>query len=307
MKTGIQASFRKRSFQLEKDARHLNALKRVSGNAGIEQVQDYRIVKLIGEGAMSRVYLAHRIESSEDIVLKILDLKRTQHEVTMKRFKREAELISSLKSRFVIRIYEHGFSGKFAFISMEYLPRGDLKQRLLFGSLKLHLALKYMFHLAYGLAAIHGVGVIHRDLKPANLMFRRDDTLVLADFGISKRVEGEEADPDLTMVGQVLGTPHYMSPEQGQGLSVDKRTDLYSAGVIMYELLTGNKPFIARTPSAIIYQHIHNDIPKLPPGLHRFQPIINRLLAKEPDYRYQSASEWIRAMKNAIGMRSGRR
>ncbi len=257
---------------------------------------------------MSRVFLAKRTGGDEEnLVLKILDLRKTQSKITMKRFERESRLISSLRSRFVLRIYDHGFSGKFAFISMEYLPRGDLKQRLQFGSLKLHLALKYMFHLAYGLAVIHNVGVIHRDLKPANLMFRQDDTMVLADFGISKRIEGDDSDPDLTMLGQVLGTPHYMSPEQGQGMRVDKRADLYSSGVIMYELLTGNKPFVARTPSAIISQHLYNDIPKLPPGLHRFQPIINRLLAKEPDYRYQSAGEWIRAMKNAIGMQGNQK
>ena len=143
-----------------------------------------------------------------------------------------------------------------------------------------------MSYIAHGLEAIHGVGIVHRDLKPANIMFRGDDTMALADFGISKKILGGT---DLTTIGQVLGTPHYMSPEQGEGKAVDYRSDLYSAGIILYELLTGQKPFTAGSPAAVIYQHVHGEIPRLPLPLSRYQQIVDKALAKDPGSRYQTA------------------
>ena len=131
---------------------------------------------------------------------------------------------------------------------MEFFSRGDLKQRME-RELSPEIAINYMTHIAYGLAAIHKIGIIHRDLKPANIMFRGDDSLALADFGISKRIDANE---DLTTMGQILGTPHYMSPEQGEGRLVDIRSDIYSAGVLLFELLTGEKPFKGSTPASLI-------------------------------------------------------
>ena len=272
------------------------------------KVMDYRVLRMIGEGAMSRVYLAKRVADNSTIVLKIMDTRRGRNDVLIKRFIREAELISSLRSRYVVRIFDNGFTDNYGYIAMEHFPRGDLRTRVKMGIEPSH-ALCYLNHLALGLAAIHSVGVVHRDLKPANLMFRADDTLALADFGISKRLDEKEEDEDeqLTMVGQVLGTPYYMSPEQGQGLPVDQRADLYSVGVIFYEIMTGERPFRARTPSGIIYQHIHADIPKLPGPLNRFQYLLNHLLAKEPDSRYSSALELVEALDEAIRMPTKKR
>jgi serine/threonine protein kinase len=153
-----------------------------------------------------------------------------------------------------------------------------------------------MTHITYGLDAIHSIGVIHRDLKPANIMFRGDDSLALADFGISKKLGGVT---ELTTVGQVLGTPHYMSPEQGEGKPLDYRSDLYSAGVLLYELLAGVKPFTGHTAAALIYQHVHSEIPRLPAELDHYQDIIDRVLAKNPDDRYQTAKEFIRDLESA--------
>ena len=183
----------------------------------------------------------------------------------------------------------------YAFIAMEFFSRGDLKQRM---ELKItaQIAFNYMTHIAYGLNAIHKAGIIHRDLKPANIMFRGDDSLALADFGISKKLDSDDG---LTTVGQVLGTPHYMSPEQGEGKAVDTRSDLYSAGVLLYELLTGEKPFAAKTPVALIYQHIFADIPRLPQAISQYQPIIDRALAKQADDRYQTAMEFIQVLESA--------
>lgn len=299
-----------RKQRIDRIAKDLERLKQMRGDQPDDQEAagkagvGYKFIKMIGEGAMSRVYLARRTSDSATLVLKLLDTRRRREDTLVKRFIREAQLISGLKSRYVVKVYDQGFTDNYGYIAMEYFPRGDLKSRI---ELKLppYLALRYMAHLALGLAAIHGVGIIHRDLKPANLMFRRDDTLVLADFGISKRISEDQSEgqEELTMVGQVLGTPYYMSPEQGQGIEVDARADLYSAGIILYELLTGERPYRARTPAAIIYKHIHADLPKLPANLHRFQPLINRLMAKDPQYRYGSAKELAIQLQKAAGVK----
>lgn len=253
----------------------------------------YRIVRLIGQGAMSQVYLAERTEDGLSLVLKVLDLTQVRDATLIERFVLEAKLIAGLNSPFVVRIYEHGLTQKYGYIAMEFFPRGDLKQRLELRPSP-EVAISYMTHVAYGLEAIHSVGIVHRDLKPANVMFRGDDSLALADFGISKNIE---TGSDLTTIGQVLGTPHYMSPEQGEGKFADYRADLYSAGVMFYELLTGQKPFTAGTPSGVIYQHVHGDIPRLPPELARYQPIIDRALAKRPEDRFQTARAFIEVLE----------
>ncbi len=253
----------------------------------------YKIVRKIGQGATSKVYLAERKEDNQSLVLKVLDINHAISSTAVERFVLEAELIAELNSPFVVKIYEHGLTDDYGFIAMEFFSRGDLKQRMEMNILP-ELAATYMIHIAYGLSAIHKAGVIHRDLKPANIMFRGDDSLALADFGISKKLDSEA---NLTTLGQIMGTPHYMSPEQGEGLSIDNRTDLYSAGIMLYELLMKEKPFTASSPAAMIYKHVNEDIPRLPDELNRFQEIVDKLLAKKPDDRYSSASELIKALE----------
>jgi len=254
----------------------------------------YKFVRMIGEGAMSKVYLAERISDKLTVVLKVLDLTKVREEKLIQRFIQEAELISELNSPFVVKIYEHGLTNEYGYIAMEFFSRGDLKQRTELG-LHHEVAIIYATHIAYGLDQIHSIGVIHRDLKPANIMFRGDDSLALADFGISKKLNEPN---DITTLGQILGTPHYMSPEQGEGHPIDQRSDIYSAGILLYELLTGEKPFRAPTPAALIYQHVHADIPKLPAHLLQYQDMINLTLAKKPEDRNQSAKELIAALES---------
>jgi serine/threonine protein kinase len=152
-------------------------------------------------------------------------------------------------------------------------------------------ALRYLRQIAEGLSAIHGCGVIHRDLKPGNIMFRDNDSLAIIDFGISKDINTQL---DLTEEGQIMGTPNYMAPEQGKGLyRPDARSDLYSLGVLLYEMLTGNKPYAAPTAAAIMYKHLHDPIPKLPNRFFDMQILVDKLMAKFPQDRIQSAYELI--------------
>lgn len=150
----------------------------------------YKFVRMIGEGAMSKVYLAERVKDKMTVVLKVLDLTRVKvHEPKLiKRFIQEANLISELNSPFVVKIYDHGLTDEYGYIAMEFFSRGDLKQRAELG-LNHEIAIIYATHIAYGLEQIHAINVVHRDLKPANLMFRGDDSLALADFGISKKLD----------------------------------------------------------------------------------------------------------------------
>ena len=253
----------------------------------------YKFVRMIGEGAMSKVYLAERVVDKMTVVLKVLDLTRVHEPKLVKRFIQEANLIAQLNSPFVVKIYEHGLTDDYGYIAMEFFSRGDLKQRAEFG-LNHEIAVIYATHIAYGLEQIHSINVVHRDLKPANLMFRGDDSLALADFGISKKIDEVS---DITTMGQILGTPHYMSPEQGAGDEVDTRADMYSVGIILYELLTGEKPFTAATAASLIYQHIHAPIPRLHSELKQYQDVIDSLLAKKPNDRIQTARELINALE----------
>ncbi len=283
--------------ELINDATHIIKKIRKEKEALPKQNLDigYKFVRLIGQGAMSHVYLAERVADKQSLVLKVLDLTKADDTTLKQRFLLEAELIAELASPFVVQIYEHGLTESYGYIAMEFFSRGDLKQRMEL-QITPEVAFNYMTHISYGLAAIHRIGVVHRDLKPANIMFRGDDSLALADFGISRRIESSSG---LTSIGQVLGTPHYMSPEQGEALSVDARSDLYSAGVLLYELLVGEKPFSAQTPAALIYQHVHAPIPSLPDELSQYQSIIDRTLAKNPVDRFQSAMELVYVLEEA--------
>ncbi len=252
----------------------------------------YRFVRLIGQGASSRVYLAERLSDRMTLVLKIMDVTSIKEPQALQRFVQEAELVAELDSPYVVHFLEHGFTKHYGYIAMEFFTRGDLKQRIEHG-ISLPDAINYVRHIGYGVSAIHAAGIIHRDLKPGNIMFRSDDSLALADFGISKRLDDTS---EITKLGSVLGTPNYISPEQALGRTVDQRSDLYSTGVIFFEMLTGRKPFRAETAPALVYQHVHAAIPQLPDHLQSYQPIVEMLLAKEPDERFSSADEFVEGL-----------
>ena len=255
--------------------------------------EGYKFMRLIGQGAMSRVYLAERLADKTTVVLKIMDGTLTSDSEVIKRFLQEATLVSGLESQHVVKVYDQGFTNKYGYMAMEFFSRGDLKQRIELG-ISFHNAIDYLLHIGYGLEVIHNVGIIHRDLKPANIMFRGDDHLAIADFGISKRMDSTS---ELTAVGSLLGTPYYMSPEQVRTEPADHRSDLYSAGIIFYEMLTGRKPFEADSLTGIALKHVNEEPPGLPDELKMVEPIFRRLVAKAPDARYQNASELVGDIK----------
>jgi eukaryotic-like serine/threonine-protein kinase len=257
----------------------------------------YRVIRRVGAGGMSTVYLAKRERDEATIVLKVLDGKLLHETEFLKRFIREYGIISKLDSPYVVKIYDQGFSDDHMYIAMEYFAGGDLKEQIDDG-MDPDEALRLLAQIAKGLEAIHAAGVIHRDLKPQNIMFREDATLGILDFGIAKVVS--EA-TQLTQHGQVFGTPYYMSPEQGTGAKLDGRSDIYSAGVIFYEMLTGRRLYNADNAVALVYKHLHDDIPLLPAALSLYQDLLDRAVAKAADERFVNASSLLKFLADEYG------
>ena len=257
-------------------------------------IRGYRFIKKLGVTEHSAVYLAEKESADLKVVLKVLrQVPDVDDSVgAFDRFLQEYELIAELDHPNIVRIYDLGVGDDHAHIAMEYLDGGDLKKRLIDGINEPN-AVRYFRQIAGALGEIHKVGILHRDLKPGNIMLRRDNSIALIDFGLAKRMRLKM---EITDSGEIFGTPYYMSPEQGHGTAVDLRSDLYSLGIIFYEMLTGEKPFKADTAMGIIFQHAKAPVPLLPPRLSKYQALINMLLAKDPDNRLQSAEEIVEWM-----------
>ena len=261
------------------------AMERTSkGRTGIV---NYRFGDILGHGRYSTIYKAQRVPDGEMVAIKILDRSIAHAAENVQRFTREGELASWVDSSYVVKLFEQGLTKRFGYIVMEYFEGGDLKQRIAQG-LAPDEALEHLYHIARALQAIHEVGVVHRDLKPANVMFRKDGSMALINFGVAKRI-GKGM--DLTHVGTVIGTPYYISPEQARGEAVDVRSDLYNLGILLYEMLTGEKPYLGSTASALLFQHIHSPVPQLPLEMARLQPLLESLMAKEPRNRLASVRD----------------
>lgn len=259
--------------------------------AGIDPIiKGYRFIKKLASSSHSAVYLAERESTGVKMVLKVLQQIPDVNDESIgafDRFLQEYELIAEIDHPNIVRIYDLGVADDHAHIAMEYLDAGDLRQRINEGILP-RVASKYLRQIASALAQVHEVGILHRDLKPGNIMLRRDNSIALIDFGLAKRLRLKM---EITDSGEIFGTPYYMSPEQGHGAKVDERSDIYSLGVIFYEMLTGEKPYLAETAMGIIYKHAQAPVPLLPPRLAEYQSLINMMLAKSPVDRLQTAAE----------------
>ena len=265
-------------------------LKAVSAQSSADEpapkrIGNYRIVDTLGEGASSTVYLAEREPDHEKIALKILNSRPGDDPELLQRFVQEAAMISRIGHPNIVRIFDHGFTEDCAYIAMEYFPRGSLAQ-VVGGALPSRQALSLLAQAASALAEIHRHGIVHRDVKPANFMVREDGVIALADFGVAKDLS---TDTTKTQFGVSFGSPYYLSPEQAKGVTTDQRSDLYSLGVILYEMLTGRRPYVSDSLHDLIQQHVDAPPPTLPPEVADCQELIDGMMAKDPAQRYQNA------------------
>jgi serine/threonine protein kinase len=256
--------------------------------AGLVSLRGYEFQRQLAFGEVAAVYLAKHLATGRIMVLKVLN-QMPDHggEKAFDRFIQEYELIAKVNHPNVVKIFDLGVADDHAYIAMEFCGHGSLKRRIASG-LPPDQALLVMRQIAGALGALHAVGICHRDLKPTNVMFRDDDSLVLIDFGLAKQAHFHA---EITGTGAIFGTPYYMSPEQGSAGEADQRSDIYSLGIILYEMLTGLKPFDGPSAMAVIIQHREAPIPRLPSQLARYQPLIDRMLAKDPAQRFQSVAE----------------
>jgi eukaryotic-like serine/threonine-protein kinase len=253
----------------------------------------HRFVRELASGGTSMVYLAESERVGEMVVLKVLrETQRGDAHMQFARFMQEYELISKIRHPNVVRIHDLGIADDHAYIAMEYFPWGDLRAQIR-KSIRPAEALRYLAQIAGALDVVHAVGVLHRDLKPGNIMLRADGSLAIIDFGLAKQ---SDLTVEMTGKGEIFGTPYYMSPEQGHGELLDARSDLYSLGVIFYEMLTRKKPYTAATPMGVIYMHGNAPIPQLPDELSSYQAVLERLLAKSPEDRFASAAELLTSL-----------
>lgn len=251
------------------------------------QIKGYRVLSKIGEGGMSNVFLAERDTDGTQVALKILNARPSDDKQLLQRFIQESALISDIDHPNVVKIFDKGFTDDYAYIAMEYFTGGSLKD-VIAGGLTPRQALSLLAQASAALAEIHRLGIVHRDVKPANMMLRADGTMVLADFGIAKRTEGSM---DRTVHGEFFGTPYYISPEQANGKPATARSDIYSLGIIFYEMLMNRRPFDGNSIVELISQHVHAPVPRLPEAMADYQVLLDGMLAKDPEERLQNADE----------------
>jgi class 3 adenylate cyclase len=262
-------------------------------SADMPEIRGYRCMRLIGRGGMSRVFLVERSGDGTHLALKFADGSVSQDSEVLYRFVEEYGLLERMHHPNLLRIFEQGVTDDALFIVMEYLPGGTLKQHIGRDGIGLGRALRVLHEMVSALVEVHRMGIIHRDIKPENIMLRGDGAAVLGDFGVARRLykarhgEGME---------HILGTPYFMSPEQALGKDEDERTDVYSMGAVLFNMLTGEKPYGGDTLEAIVDQHLYAPVPALPGCYKDLQPLLDRMMCKDRAHRY-SAADVLRHME----------
>jgi tRNA A-37 threonylcarbamoyl transferase component Bud32/DNA-binding response OmpR family regulator len=267
-------------------------------------IPGYTLLQRIGESEAAAVYLAISEDLGHNVALKISKRRYNgSSDDTGARaimFQREFEAIAALDHPSIIDLYDYGIHEGVEYLAMEYFPCGDLKARLQ-NPLTADEAIAFLTEIARSLKIVHEAGIIHRDLKPPNVMLRDDGSVVLIDFGLARSLMGGESS---TRTGVLRGSPYYMSPEQAQGEELDARTDLYSLGVILYEMLAGKKPYLGASAIDVLQQHVMAPVPELPVHHLSYQPLLDKLMSKSRDNRIASCDEllrWLDKMQKALG------
>src|SRR5687767_12201940 len=252
----------------------------------------YRIINQIGKGGMATVYKAYQASVDRYVAIKVLPSQLAESKEFAARFQQEARIIAKLEHPHILPVFDYGESNGIAYFVMRYLEAGTLKDKMEVGRpLPLNEIDKIFTQLTDALSYAHGHGIVHRDLKPTNALIDSQGNIFLTDFGIAKLLES--ASPRLTQTDAIMGTPAYISPEQAQGHTVDQRSDIYSLGIILYEMVTGSVPFTAETPLAVLFKHISDPLP--PPSLIKpdirpaVEKVILKALAKDPRDRFSTA------------------
>jgi len=263
-----------------------------AGSAMRDLIPGYRIRETLGESEKAVVYLAASLDVERNVALKVSKKAGDKHEPQL--LAREHAALNAIRHPAIVEIYDYGTRAGHEYLAMEYFARGDLKSRLQRG-LSEQDTLRYVHDIAAALRVVHEAGILHRDLKPPNVMLRENDEVVLIDFGLARQMDGLRS----TRTGVLRGSPYYMSPEQALGEELDVRSDLYSLGVMFYELLTGKKPYAGQSAIEVLQQHVQAPLPQLPPRLAHHEPLLSRMLAKARDERCNDATEVIQAIASA--------
>ncbi len=255
-------------------------------------IPGFQIQKELGRGGMARVYLAVQRKFGRLVALKVVSGDFTRDTRFRERFIRESRINARLTHPNIVQVYDVGAHESSLYLVLEYVRGGDLNQRLERG-MRLTELVNVVKDMCRALDYAHGKGFVHRDIKPENILFREDGSAVLTDFGIAQFTD---ADPSLTQAGTVVGTPQYMSPEQASGRELDGRSDIYSLGVVLYKMLTGDVPYKADSAVSVGIKHLQEPVPRLPNYLKAFQEVIDRALAKRRDQRFQNGAEFMAAL-----------
>ncbi len=239
-------------------------------------IPGYEILQVLGQGGMATVYLARHLRLERLVAIKVMSRFFASDSGFYERFDKEARTVAKLNHPNIITVYDVGVIDNLPYITMEYLPNGDVKSKIKAGMAPAE-AVSYLNTIAEALQFAHLNKCVHRDIKPENILFRQDGSPAIADFGVVKTLSD---DSSMTVVGAVIGTPKYMSPEQAQGLCVSEKSDFYSLGVMFHEMLTGHAPYSGDSSVSVLVNHVNSPLPKLSHELKAFQPLINGMMCK---------------------------
>ncbi len=258
-------------------------------------IPNFTLGKEIGRGGMARVFLGEQLEPKRKVAIKIVTPQGNDPKI-LEDLQKEGDTVAQFSHPNIVTVFSCGVIEQNYYLAMEILGGGDLAQKIESGITELE-AFNIMLDMAKALEHAHKRGTLHRDIKPENILFHEDGQAVLVDFGIAK---AQNTVSEFTRVGAVVGTPHYMSPERALGKEIDERSDLYALGVVLYEMLIGKKVFEGSDTFAISYAHVHEPVPDLPEDKSKYQTLLNKLLAKNPDDRFQTATQLVSQLKKYL-------